>query len=152
MERLTELAHVVAEIANESPDPHQPYAGRNAFAHKAGLHVSALARRPDAYEHIPPASVGNTSHIVVSDLAGRQNLLRKADELGVPLHQDAVEKALAALKDREAEGYAFEAADASLELFLRRHDGWKPGVLRDRVVPRARRGAGGRPARRPRRR
>ncbi len=125
VERLTELAHVVAEIANESPDPHQPYVGRNAFAHKAGLHVSALARRPDAYEHIPPASVGNTSHIVVSDLAGRQNLLRKAAELGVPLHPDGVEKALAALKDHEAEGYAFEAADASLELFLRRHDGWR---------------------------
>ena len=124
-ERLTELAHVVAEIANEAPDPHQPYAGRNAFAHKAGLHVSALARRPDAYEHIPPSSVGNSSHIVVSDLAGRQNLLRKARELGVPLGPEGVEKALAALKDREAEGYAFEAADASLELFLRRQDGWR---------------------------
>jgi 2-isopropylmalate synthase len=125
LERLTETAHVVAEIANIVPDPHQPYAGRNAFAHKAGLHVSAIARRPDAYEHVPPGSVGNSNHIVVSDLAGRANLVRKAQELGVELAPDAVATVLSSLKDLEARGYAFEAADASLELFLRRANGWR---------------------------
>jgi len=125
IERLTETAHLVAEIANIVPDPHQPYVGRNAFAHKAGLHVSAIARRPDAYEHVPPASVGNSNHIVVSDLAGRSNLSRKAQELGVPLPDDRVADVLASIKDLEARGYAFEAADASLELFLRRETGWR---------------------------
>jgi 2-isopropylmalate synthase len=125
LERLTETAHVVAEIANIVPDPHQPYAGRNAFAHKAGLHVSAIVRRPDAYEHVPPASVGNSNHIVVSDLAGRANIVRKAEELGVDLPQDDVARVLTSLKDLEARGYAFEAADASLELFLRRATGWR---------------------------
>ncbi len=123
--RLTELAHRVAEIANIPPDPHQPYAGRNAFAHKAGLHVSAVVRRADAYEHVPPASVGNSNHIVVSDLAGRANLVRKAAELGVGLDDDAVGRVLTSLKEREAAGYAFEAADASLELLLRRGAGWR---------------------------
>ena len=122
--RLTELAHVVAEIANIPPDPHQPYVGRNAFAHKAGLHASALARRPDAYEHVPPAAVGNGSHVLVSDLAGRANLLRKAAELGVPLEPSEAGAALESIKEREAAGYAFEAADASLELHLRRLAGW----------------------------
>jgi 2-isopropylmalate synthase len=125
LERLTETAHVVAEIANIVPDPHQPYAGRNAFAHKAGLHVSAIVRRPDAYEHVEPGSVGNSNHIVVSDLAGRANLLRKAEELGVALEADAVAGILSSMKDLEARGYAFEAADASLELFLRRATGWR---------------------------
>jgi 2-isopropylmalate synthase len=125
IERLTEIAHLVAEIANIVPDPHQPYAGRNAFAHKAGLHVSAIVRRPDAYEHVPPASVGNSNHIVVSDLAGRSNLSRKAQELGVPLPDDRVADVLASMKELEARGYAFEAADASLELFLRRETGWQ---------------------------
>jgi 2-isopropylmalate synthase len=122
--RLTEIAHLVAEIANLPPDPHQPYVGRSAFAHKAGLHASALARRSDAYEHVPPDSVGNASHVLVSDLAGRANLLRKAAELLVPLEASAASAALAGVKEREA-GYAYEAADASLELLLRRSAGWE---------------------------
>jgi 2-isopropylmalate synthase len=123
--RLTEIAHLVAEIANLPPDPHQPYVGRSAFAHKAGLHASALARRADAYEHVPPSKVGNASHVLVSDLAGRANLLRKAAELRVPLEPSAASAALAGVKDREAAGYAYEAADASLELLLRRSAGWE---------------------------
>jgi 2-isopropylmalate synthase len=125
VERLTEIAHLVAEIANLPPDPHQPYVGRSAFAHKAGLHASALARRADAYEHVPPASVGNDSHVLVSDLAGRANLLRKAAELLVPLEPSAASAALVHVKEREAAGYAYEAADASLELLLRRSAGWE---------------------------
>ncbi len=123
--RLTEIAHLVAEIANVPPDPHQPYVGRSAFAHKAGLHASALARRADAYEHVPPGAVGNASHVLVSDLAGRANMLRKAAELGVPLEPSAASAALAGVKEREAAGYSYEAADASLELFFRRSAGWE---------------------------
>jgi 2-isopropylmalate synthase len=81
--------------------------------------------RPDAYEHVAPGTVGNSNHIVVSDLAGRANLVRKAEELGVRLDPDTVADILASLKDLEARGYAFEAADASLELFLRRATGWR---------------------------
>jgi 2-isopropylmalate synthase len=125
IERLTEISHLIAEIANLTPDPHQPYVGRSAFAHKAGLHASALARQPDAYEHVPPATVGNASHVLVSDLAGRANLLRKAAELRVPLEASAASAALAGVKEREAAGYAYEAADASLELLLRRSAGWE---------------------------
>ena len=123
--RLTETAHLVGEIANIVPDPHQPFVGRNAFAHKAGLHVSAIVRRPDAYEHVPPGSVGNSNHIVVSDLAGRANLARKAEELGVDIPGERIGEILNSLKELEARGYAFEAADASLELFLRRATGWQ---------------------------
>jgi 2-isopropylmalate synthase len=123
--RLTEIAHLVAEIANVPPDPHQPYVGRSAFAHKAGLHASALARRADAYEHVSPATVGNATHVLVSDLAGRANLLRKASELRVPLEPAAAAGALALVKEREAAGYTYEAADASLELLLRRAAGWQ---------------------------
>ncbi|HXJ66579.1 MAG TPA: citramalate synthase, partial [Actinomycetota bacterium] len=129
VERLTEIAHLVAEIANLPPDPHQPYVGRSAFAHKAGLHASALARRSDAYEHVPPDSVGNASHVLVSDLAGRANLLRKAAELRVPLEASAASAALTGIKEREAAGYAYEAADASLELLLRRTAGWEHGFF-----------------------
>src|SRR5207302_5206401 len=93
---------------------------RSAFAHKAGLHASALARRPDAYEHVPPSAVGNGSHVLVSDLAGRANLLRKATELDVPLDPSAAAEALATIKDREAAGYTYEAADAPLQRHLPR--------------------------------
>ena len=122
----------MAEIANIMPDPHQPYAGRNAFAHKAGLHVSAIVRRPDAYEHVAPASVGNSNHIVVSDLAGRANLCARPRSSESSSPPDAVAGVLSSLKDLEARGYAFEAADASLELFLRRADRVAPGAVRRR--------------------
>ena len=151
LERLTETAHVVAEIANIVPDPHQPYAGRTRSRTKPACTCRRIVRRPDAYEHVPPGTVGNSNHIVVSDLAGRANLVRKAEELGVRLDPDAVADILASLKDLEARGYAFEAADASLELFLRRADRLAPGAVRGRDVPHPRRGRTRRPARSPRR-
>lgn len=121
--RLTEVSHYVAEVANLHPNSQQPYVGRNAFAHKAGLHTAALTRRPGAYEHIPPSVVGNDSQMVVSELAGRAALLRKAEELGVQLTAEQADKALARVKERESDGYSFEAADASLELLLARLNG-----------------------------
>jgi 2-isopropylmalate synthase len=123
--RLTELSHYVAEVANVTPDSHQPYAGRYAFTHKAGLHTSGVARFAEAYEHIPPESVGNRRGVVASDLSGTASLKMKATQFGLDLSDDAIPKLLAELKDREALGYTFEVADASLELLLRRHDGWK---------------------------
>jgi 2-isopropylmalate synthase len=123
--RLTELSHYVAEVANVTPDSHQPYAGRYAFTHKAGLHTSGVARFAEAYEHIPPESVGNHRGVVASDLSGTASLRMKATQFGLELSDDAIPKLLAELKDREARGYTFEVADASLELLMRRHDGWK---------------------------
>jgi 2-isopropylmalate synthase len=126
MERLTPVAHHIAELVNITPDPQQPYVGHSAFAHKAGLHVSAIARRPDAYEHIPPDSVGNGTRFVVSELAGKSTLQMKATELGLELDGDAITEVLETLKRLEHEGYHFEVADASLELLMRRATGWKP--------------------------
>jgi 2-isopropylmalate synthase len=123
--RLTELSHYVAEVANITPDSHQPYSGRYAFTHKAGLHTSGVARFAQAYEHIPPESVGNSRGVVASDLSGTASLRMKASQFELDLTDEAVPKLLAELKDREARGYTFEVADASLELLMRRHDGWK---------------------------
>ena len=125
VERLTELAHYVAEVANLTPDSHQPFAGRYAFTHKAGLHTSGVARFAEAYEHVPPETVGNRRGVVASDLGGRSTLQMKAAELGLELHDDAVPALLDDLKSREAQGYTFEVADGSLELLIRRHDGWR---------------------------
>ena len=124
--RLTELpevARTVAELANLAPDEHMPYVGRSAFAHKGGVHVAAIRRAPESYQHVDPALVGNTCRIVVSELSGRANLLARADELGLPSAEAgaAATGALAAIKEREAVGAAFEAADASVALVLRRH-------------------------------
>ena len=123
--RLSELSHYVAEVANVTPDPHQPYSGRYAFTHKAGLHASAVARRADAYEHVSPEAVGNLRHVVASDLGGRSNLAMKAREFGVELTDDELPKLLDVVKDKETVGYTFEVADASLELLMRRSDGWR---------------------------
>ena len=125
VERLTELSHYVAELANVTPDSHQPYVGRYAFTHKAGLHASGVARFTEAYEHVAPEAVGNHRGVVASDLGGRSTLQMKAKEFGVELRDDAVPRLLGELKDREARGYSFELADASLELLIRRHDGWR---------------------------
>jgi 2-isopropylmalate synthase len=125
IERLVELSHYVAEVANVTPDPHQPYSGRYAFTHKAGLHASAVARRADAYEHVEPGRVGNGRHIVASDLGGRANLVLKAREFGVDVANEALPGLLDTLKQKETRGYTFEVADASLELLMRRSDGWR---------------------------
>ncbi len=125
VERLTEVAHYVAEVANVAPDSHQPYAGRYAFTHKAGLHTSGVARFAEAYEHVAPTAVGNRRGVVASDLGGASTLRMKATELAVELSDAAIPRLVDDLKDREAHGYTFEVADASLELLMRRADGWK---------------------------
>ncbi|MCI0635686.1 MAG: citramalate synthase [Actinobacteria bacterium] len=125
VERLTEVAHYVAEVANLAPDSRQPYAGRYAFTHKAGLHASGVERFSRAYEHVEPETVGNRRGVVASDLGGAATLRMKAEEFGLALDGDAIARLLADLKEREARGYTFEVADASLELLMRRADGWR---------------------------
>jgi 2-isopropylmalate synthase len=123
--QLTHTSHFVAELVNVALDPQQPYVGASAFTHKAGLHTSAISRASDAYEHVDPASVGNHTRFVVSELAGRSTVQLRAEELG--LHLDATQLAdvLETLKRLEYEGWHFEVADASFELLLRAASGWR---------------------------
>lgn len=125
IERITTISHAVAELVNLAPQPQQPYVGASAFAHKAGLHTSAIARRPDSYEHVDPSSVGNATRFLVSDLGGRSTLALKADEFGVELDGAELSELSDRLKRLEHEGYFFEAADASLELLMREATGWR---------------------------
>ncbi len=124
MERLTGVSRHVAEIVNLPPNDALPYVGKSAFAHKAGLHTSAIARRSDAYEHVDPAAVGNGTRFLVSDLSGRSTIELKAKQVGIELTGEQLTTALAELKNLENAGYHFEAADASLQLLLRRATGW----------------------------
>jgi 2-isopropylmalate synthase len=111
-------------------NPQAPYVGSSAFAHKAGLHVSAIAKRPDAYEHVEPDSVGNGTRFVLSELAGRSTVQLKVAELGLDLDGPTVSTVVDTLKHLEHEGYHFEVADASLELLMRRAAGWDPTWFR----------------------
>jgi len=124
LERLTPVAHHIAELVNIAPDPQQPYVGNSVFAHKGGLHASAVARSADLYEHVEPNLVGNGTRVVVSEMAGRSTLAMKADELGLELDGEVIGRVLDELKRLEHEGYHFEVADGSLELLLRRATGW----------------------------
>lgn len=126
--QLTSTAHFVAAVFNDSLDPHHPYVGTSAFAHKGGLHVSAQQRMPGAYEHVDPAQVGNFAHVVVSELAGRASLIDKAHEFGIELEgrDAATASALAEIKKREHDGYSYELADASLALLVESHLAGRP--------------------------
>jgi 2-isopropylmalate synthase len=120
LEELTPIARRFDEILARTPNPSAAYVGRNAFAHKGGLHASAVARAPSLYEHVEPETVGNSRDIVVSDQAGRANLKARLDAIGCPAPADAVGELLTELKERESQGYAYEGAAASFELLARR--------------------------------
>jgi len=122
--KLTPVAHHVAELVNFAADPQQPYVGSTAFAHKAGLHTSAIARRRDAYEHVDPESVGNGTRFLVSEMSGRSTIELKADQLGIQIDGDTLGEIVETLKELEYAGYHFEVADASLELLMRAAAGW----------------------------
>jgi 2-isopropylmalate synthase len=130
LERLTPVSHHIAELVNMPLHPQSPYVGQSAFAHKAGLHTSAIAKRPDAYEHVSPAAVGNGTRFVVSELAGKSTLVLKAKELGLDLDGPALTETIDTLKRLEHDGYHFEAADGSLELLMRRAAGWEQEFFR----------------------
>jgi 2-isopropylmalate synthase len=118
---MTRISHAIAEVVNLTPSTHQPYVGVSAFAHKAGLHASAIKVDPDLYQHIDPEKVGNTMRMLVSDMAGRASVELKGKELGVDLGSDreAIGRVVERVKKRELRGYTYEAADASFELLLR---------------------------------
>jgi 2-isopropylmalate synthase len=120
---LTEAAHFVDEVLNVSVDPNQPYVGRNAFAHKGGMHVAGVREDAATFEHVDPAAVGNRRDLLVSELSGRGTVLEKADEAGLSLADDAAARVLERVKGLEHEGYQFEAADASFELLIRKETG-----------------------------
>lgn len=125
LKQLTDVAHYVAEITGSNVPAHYPFTGSSAFAHKGGLHASAIARFPEAYEHISPELVGNSTRMVVSELAGKASLIQKAKTLGFDITQDGVDtqEILDDIKQREARGYTYEAADGSLALLVMRHLG-----------------------------
>lgn len=122
---LTQISHQISEIANMSPNTHQPYVGESAFAHKGGVHVSGILRQKGAYEHVDPQAVGNVQRVLISELSGVKTVIEKAKELGINL-KDKEEHAadiLKKLKKKEHEGYHYEAADSSFALFVMKNTG-----------------------------
>jgi 2-isopropylmalate synthase len=122
LKRLREISRTIYELANLVPDKHQPYVGNSAFAHKGGVHVSAIQRHPETYEHIRPEKVGNVTRVLISDLSGRSNILAKAEQFNINLDsKDPVTlEILEEIKEMENKGYQFEGAEASFELLMRR--------------------------------
>lgn len=120
--RLTELSHFVDEVANLTPNDHQPYVGKSAFAHKGGVHVAAMRRSAQSYQHVAPEMVGNKMRVVVSDLSGRGNLLSKAEEHFLEVDVEEVVPVLNEIKELESRGFSFEAAEASVAMMLKRQE------------------------------
>ncbi|MBU4293520.1 MAG: citramalate synthase [Actinobacteria bacterium] len=121
LKHLTNLSRYINEVANQISDPNQPFVGRNAFAHKGGMHVSGLSKVTEAFEHIKPETVGNTREILVSELSGKKSIIVKAKEFGIDLENDieSVNKILNMIQNLEYKGYQFEAADGSFELLVK---------------------------------
>ena len=120
---LTETAHFVDELTNTTPDPDQPYVGRNAFAHKGGMHVAGVQADARTFEHMDPKLVGNSRDVLISELSGKGSVLSRAEGAGIELDADAAKRAVERIKEREHRGYHYEAADASFDLLLRREAG-----------------------------
>ncbi|PFG73699.1 citramalate synthase [Tepidiforma thermophila] len=140
--RLTEVANYVAELANMALNPQTPYVGASAFAHKAGYHVAGIIKDERAYQHVDPALVGNRSRVLVSELSGQRNLLVKLKEAGLDfLSQEEIRRLLEVVKEREAQGYQYEGAEASFEMLVRRSlPGYQPPFeLEDFVIVERRR-------------
>ncbi len=120
LKKLREVSHFLYELANISPNKHQPYVGDSAFAHKGGMHVAGILKNRETYEHIDPELVGNRQRVLVSDLAGRSNIVYKAKEYGIDLKDNdhASQDILRRIKELESQGYEFEASEASFELLI----------------------------------
>jgi 2-isopropylmalate synthase len=135
--KMCELSRFVAEVANQGQDDYMAYVGRNAFAHKGGVHVAAIRRTSESYHHVAPEQVGNQMRVVISELSGRGNLLSKAEELMLDEAQGSdMGEVLNELKEKEARGFSYEAAEASVALMLaRRTPGYRPlFLLKDYMV------------------
>jgi 2-isopropylmalate synthase len=120
LDGLTEAAHYLADLLNLTPDPNQPYVGKNAFAHKGGMHVAGVNADPATFEHIDPAAVGNAREVLISELAGKGSVIAHA---GGALDEDIAARVVERVKSLEHEGFQFEAADGSLDLLIRRESG-----------------------------
>jgi 2-isopropylmalate synthase len=120
---LTATAHFLAELLNFTPDPNQPYVGRNAFAHKGGMHVAGVAADPVTFEHLDPALVGNRRELLISELSGRRTVSERAKDAGIELSDHDANEVVERVKELEHRGYHFEAADGSFELLLRKQAG-----------------------------
>jgi len=120
---LTQTAHWLDELLNFTPDPDQPYVGRNAFAHKGGMHVAGVSADPQTFEHVDPALVGNARELLISELSGKGTVRARASEAGLELDEEGAARVLERIKELEHRGYHFEAADGSFELLLRRETG-----------------------------
>jgi 2-isopropylmalate synthase len=120
---LTPTSHYFDELLNLTPNPDQPYVGRNAFAHKGGMHVAGVAADPATFEHVDPAIVGNARDVLVSELSGKGTAVARAAEVGIALDDAAAARVIERVKDREHRGYHYEAANGSFELLLRRETG-----------------------------
>jgi 2-isopropylmalate synthase len=123
LRRLTETAHLIDEICNLTPDPDQPYVGRNAFAHKGGLHAAGVQADARTFEHMEPELVGNSREVLISELAGKGSVVARAERAGIGLDDEGARRAIDRIKELEHRGYHYEAADASFELLLRREAG-----------------------------
>jgi 2-isopropylmalate synthase len=129
LSRLTETAHLVDELLNRAPDPAQPYVGKHAFAHKAGMHAAGVRESSVMFEHVAPALVGNHGDVLVSELSGRAAIVEKAKAAGIALDAEVARRVVERVKQLEHAGFQFEAADGSLELLMRREadpDGYEP--------------------------
>ncbi len=127
LQQLTALSRYVDELANQTPNSHQPFVGHSAFAHKGGIHVAAILKVEESYQHIDPTLVGNQKRAVVSELSGRGNILYKAEELGLDTSRNEAKAVLEQIKALENQGYTFEGAGASVDMMLRRAvEGYQP--------------------------
>ena len=131
LKKLAHASHTLDEMLNRAPNRHAPYVGESAFATKAGIHASAIMKEPATYEHVPPERVGNRRKLLVSDQAGKSNVLAELDRIGLKVDKDdpRIARLLEEVKEREAIGYAYEAADASFELLARRVLGKVPNYF-----------------------
>jgi 2-isopropylmalate synthase len=123
LQRLTETAHFIDELLNFSPNPNQPYVGRNAFAHKGGMHVAGVNEDPRTFEHVEPEAVGNDRAILISELSGKGTVHTRAEQTGVELDGQSAARVVERVKALEHAGYQFEAADGSFDLLIRRETG-----------------------------
>src|SRR5262249_11306099 len=131
LKTLAHASHTLDEMLNRAPNRHAPYVGESAFATKAGIHASAIMKEPATYEHVPPESVGNRRKLLVSDQAGKSNVLAELERIGLKIDKDdpRIGRLLDVVKEREAIGYAYEGADASFELLARRVFGKVPSYF-----------------------
>jgi 2-isopropylmalate synthase len=121
--RLTETAHFLDELINRSPNPAQPFVGKHAFAHKAGLHAAGVRAASETFEHVDPAIVGNSRDVLISELSGRGTIVEKAQQAGIAADEELAQRVVERVKELEHEGFQFEAADGSFELLMRKESG-----------------------------